>query len=93
MKKFFIRHWFGLVLGFAASSCTTLAFNYQSYVIHLEEGTLQGAAPKDDLSLSDCKHDDQGYHCMAMMIPEFYRLRGDKLKCDLDLTNCQKNCP
>lgn len=80
----------GLSIGLTLSACAS--FTYRHYVLNLEDGTLQGPNPSDDLPISVCARTPEGYRCITMKIEEFYRLKINYEKMQMRLEELERNC-
>ncbi len=77
-------------------------FPYKYYNISLppecyDKGQLLGKSGSHgwaDLPLSNCRPDPNGnkMKCSLVFTPDFYSAKGEYLKCQQDLSNCQKKC-
>jgi hypothetical protein len=95
-------------LGFLAGASLIYAcagaigyFPYRYYALSLsedcyEKGMLSGKPGKEgwpDLPLNNCKPDSGNLlKCLLMTDSDFYAAKTDFLKCEQDLSNCQKKC-
>lgn len=81
-----------IIGGLTFSACSSLSFNYKWRILNYEASVIQGTTPDDDQPLEICKKDASGYKCVVIMMDEFFRLKGDKEKCDADLDTLQRTC-
>ena len=95
----------GLVAGvcFMVACGSGPVFPYHYYGLSMpaecyEKGTLLGKTGKDgwrDIPLSNCLPDPKGgteLKCITVLDGDFYAGKGDYLKCQQSLSDCEKKC-
>ena len=82
----------GFLIGLLVVSCASFTYKYYglNIVDTVEESTLLGPTPAEDLPLIDCKGDSsQKGKCVVMFVDEFERLRTDIIDMEERLKRCE----
>lgn len=77
-------------LGASLSACASFAYRF--YVLNLEDQSLQGPSEKDDLPISVCAKNAEGYQCVTLKIDEFYRLKANYEKQEKRIEELERQC-